>query len=329
MVESWTARREESLDGAERSIMTCGRWHGLLVWAPCGEIDITIAWRLGTWRCVSCGSYLDLVVFRQRQRNLAAEEAARSEIYGEFRAGLSNLLDSETVERQVDREVQERLPVAGTSYVTAVDSASGSGKDRFTLSIAHVHGDTVVQDVSRAWAPPFNPSGVISEIAALVKQYQVHEVWGDKYAPGFVAEQFRSHILEYRYLEQDRSALYLELVSLVNAGKALFVKVPELLRELVGLVRRRGPSGRDRVDHPAGRPDDLANSAAASLVVAARRLKAWVCAWCGGDCAVFCTKGSDPATEDRLVPFGPSGQMVDRDLAAQLSQGRVAGGGWH
>jgi hypothetical protein len=43
--------------------------------------------------------------------------------------------------------------------------------------------------------------------------------------------------------------------------------VPDLLRELRGLERRRGASGSDRVDHRPGSHDDLA--AAASGVVAA------------------------------------------------------------
>jgi hypothetical protein len=45
--------------------------------------------------------------------------------------------------------------------------------------------------------------------------------------------------------------------------------VSELLRELRGLERHRGPSGRDRVDHRPGQHDDLANAAAGALVLAA------------------------------------------------------------
>jgi hypothetical protein len=40
-----------------------------------------------------------------------------------------------------------------------------------------------------------------------------------------------------------------------------------LLRELRGLERRRGTSGRDRVDHRAGQHDDRANSAALALTL--------------------------------------------------------------
>jgi hypothetical protein len=39
-----------------------------------------------------------------------------------------------------------------------------------------------------------------------------------------------------------------------------------LLKELRGLERRRGPSGKDSLDHRSNQHDDLANSAAGALV---------------------------------------------------------------
>jgi hypothetical protein len=48
----------------------------------------------------------------------------------------------------------------------------------------------------------------------------------------------------------------------VNAGNVELLDVPGLLRELRGLERRRGPSGRDRVDYRAGGPEDRANAVA-------------------------------------------------------------------
>jgi hypothetical protein len=49
---------------------------------------------------------------------------------------------------------------------------------------------------------------------------------------------------------------------MVNAAGVELPDVPELLRELRGLERRRGPSGRDRIDHRSGSHDDRANAAA-------------------------------------------------------------------
>lgn len=97
----------------------------------------------------------------------------------------------------------------------------------------------------------------------------MQDVVGDRYAAEFVAEQFRAHGIDYTPSAQDRSAIYLETLPRVNARTVILLDVPELLRELRGLERHRGPSGRDRVDHASGAHDDLANAAAGALVLAA------------------------------------------------------------
>jgi hypothetical protein len=67
-------------------------------------------------------------------------------------------------------------------------------------------------------------------------------------------------------VERDRSALYLEMLALVNSGTVLLLNVPEMLRQFRGLVRKTGSAGRDKVDHRPGSHDDLANSTAGVLV---------------------------------------------------------------
>jgi hypothetical protein len=195
-------------------------------------------------------------------------EAYRSEVLGEFRAGLSQLFAPEALDACVERGVRERAKGAAPRYVAFCDAASGSGKDAFALAIAHADGDLVVLDVVRSWKPPFNPSGVIAEAATLVRDYRCVEVSGDRYAAGFVLESFRAHGLTYVPSERDRSALYLELVPLVNAGRARVLDLPDLRHELRGLERRRGAYGRDRVDHAPGGHDDLANACAGAIVLA-------------------------------------------------------------
>jgi hypothetical protein len=53
----------------------------------------------------------------------------------------------------------------------------------------------------------------------------------------------------------------------VNARRAVLLDRPDLLRELRGLQRRRGTTGRDTVDHRAGSHDDLANAVAGALTI--------------------------------------------------------------
>ena len=194
-------------------------------------------------------------------------DAYRSEVLGEFRAGVSTLLDADALAACVDEGERERPLAAGLRYHAFADP-SGGRRDKFTVGIAHRSGDRVVLDAIRAWAPPFNPSGVIEEAADLLKTYRLTQVTGDRYAAEFVTEQFRVHGITYTPSSRDHSQLYLELVPLVNARRALLLDVPELLRELRGLERRQGGSGRDRIDHRSGAHDDLAVACAGALVQA-------------------------------------------------------------
>jgi hypothetical protein len=198
-------------------------------------------------------------------------EAYRSEVLGEFRAGLTTLFDPDALAACVAADVRERAPERGRRYTSFVDAASGSGKDAFTLAVAHLVGDVAVLDVVCAWKPPFNPSGVIAEASDVLRRYGLLATTGDRYAPGFVSEGFRANGLQYHASERDRSALYLDLLPAVNAEKVVLLDDADLLRELRGLERRRGTTGRDRVDHRSGAHDDRANAAAGALVAAAAR----------------------------------------------------------
>jgi hypothetical protein len=197
-----------------------------------------------------------------------------SEIEAQFRTGTTVLFDLDSLAASVDRGVRERLPVPGTVSHGFVDAAGGSGSDAFTASVAHADGDLIIIDGLRVWKPPFDPSVIISECAAWLKTYACHEVTGDRYAGGFVPEQFRMHGLVYRPSEMDRSALYLATVPLLNAGRIRLTDNADLMREMQGLERRRGSNGRDRVDHRMGHHDDRSNVVCgAATLVRARAAK--------------------------------------------------------
>jgi hypothetical protein len=198
-------------------------------------------------------------------------DAYRSEVLGEFRSGVATFLDPEAIAACVAPGERERAPAAGVSYRAFTDPSGGSGKDRFTLAVAHAEGERAVLDVCRAWRPPFNPSGVIEEAAAILKTYRVTEVVGDRFAGGFPPEGFREHAITYRASTRDRSAIYLDVQPLINSGRASLLDLPDLLREFRGLERRRGTSGRDRIDHAPGQHDDLANAASGALLEAGVR----------------------------------------------------------
>jgi hypothetical protein len=195
---------------------------------------------------------------------------------GEFRAGLSTLLDPDVLQACVATDRLELPPVAELHYQAFVDP-SGGRSDAFTLGIGHRDGERGVVDVVRAWTPPLNPSGVVAECAALLRAYRVHVIVGDRYAGEWPREQFRAHGIQYQVAEKPKSDLYLDLVAHVNGGVVELPDQAELLRELRCLERRRGPSGRDRVDHPPRAHDDRANAAAgvAGLLLSRSRGVTW------------------------------------------------------
>jgi len=187
-------------------------------------------------------------------------EGYRAEYEAEFLSGLSTLFDFDALTACVAPR-RELPPAVGVTYRAFVDP-SGGRRDAFTCAVGHQLRDRVVVDVVRAWDSPFNPTGVAAECAELLRHYRVTRVVGDRFAGEWPREALRAHHVRYDVSELDRSALYLGLLPLVNAGQVEIPDDRELLRELRGLERRRGPSGRDRVDHRAGGFDDRANALA-------------------------------------------------------------------
>jgi hypothetical protein len=199
-------------------------------------------------------------------------EAYRSEVLGEFRTGLATLFDPGALDACVVPGRREVLPAQGIGYRAFADP-SGGRADSFAAAVGHRSGDRVIVDAVRAWKPPFNPTSVVAEAGAFLKTYGVREVMGDRYAGEWPREAFRAHGVEYKVAEATTGDNYLALLPAVNAATVELPDVPELLRELRGLERRRGTSGKDRVDHRPGSHDDQAASVAGlvSLLATARR----------------------------------------------------------
>lgn len=206
--------------------------------------------------------YLD----RMRQDD---PEAYRSEVQGEFRAGLATLLDPDALDACVRRGRRDLPPAKGVTYHAFTDP-SGGRRDAFTCAVGHRDGERLVVDAVRAWRAPFDPAAVTAECADWLRSYRVSEVTGDRYGGEYPREAFRRHGITYTVADKDRSALYLELLPHVNAGSVELPDDPALLREARGLERRRGPSGRDRVDHRPGAHDDRINAAAGVVATLAR-----------------------------------------------------------
>jgi hypothetical protein len=188
-------------------------------------------------------------------------EGYRSEVLGEFRAGTTMLFDPAAIRACIVPGRLELRPADGCVYCAFVD-ASGGRRDAFSCAVGHRHGEIVVLDAIRVWRAPFNPSSVVAECSRLLSFYHVTTVRGDGFAAEWVAESFRLRGVSYEESPLSPSELYLEMLPAVNAGQVALLDLKELSQELLGLERRRGPSGRDRIVHPASRLDDIANAVA-------------------------------------------------------------------
>jgi hypothetical protein len=199
---------------------------------------------------------------------LAADEpAARAEYFAEFRRDLEAFVAREIVDACTVPGRHELPPMADTSYVGFVDPSGGSA-DAFTLAIAHREGDRVVLDVLRERKPPFSPSAVVREFAALLKAYRLASVSGDRYAGEWPREQFRAHGVEYVPATSTKSDLYVALLPALNSHRVELLNLPRLHSQLCGLERRTARGGKDSIDHGPGGHDDVANAVAGVVTLA-------------------------------------------------------------
>jgi hypothetical protein len=116
--------------------------------------------------------------------------------------------------------------------------------------------------------PPFSPEAVVADFAKTLRTYHVDRVTGDRWGGEFVREPFRSHGIEYQVADRPKSDFYRDLLPLVNSGKVELLDNARLIAQLCGLERRVSRAGKDSIDHAPGAHDDLANAAAACLVLA-------------------------------------------------------------
>jgi hypothetical protein len=193
-------------------------------------------------------------------------EAARAEYGAEFRDDLADFATREQVDAVTMWGRRELPPEPGVVYVAFCDP-SGGVSDAMTLAIAHLDRHSVcVLDAVLEIRPPFDPEAAVRECAALLRRYGVATVIGDKYAGEWPVARFREQGIAFVQSARPKSALYGDLLPLINARRIELLDLPRLAHELAGLERRTSRAGRDSIDHTPGGHDDLANAVAGVLV---------------------------------------------------------------
>jgi hypothetical protein len=202
------------------------------------------------------------VIDRAMERDASS---AAAEYLAEFRSDVESYVSREAVEAVITPGVIERPSIAGTRYAAFVDPSGGSS-DSMTLAIAHAEKETAVLDAIRERRPPFSPEGVVEEFVALLRQYRVCSVRGDRYGGEWPREQFRKLGVSYELSDRPKSDLYRDCLPVINSGRVDLLDLPRLTAQLCSLERRTSRGGRDSIDHAPGSHDDVANVAAGAVV---------------------------------------------------------------
>jgi hypothetical protein len=191
-----------------------------------------------------------------------ADPTSASAEYGAlFRSDLEAFVSLDTIMSCVSPGVIERPPEGETKYVAFMDPAGGSGKDSFTLAIAHKDkaSDLVVVSCLREVKPPFSPGVVVEQYSELLKRYGITLAIGDKYAGEWVREPFKLAGITYEPSARPKSDLYRDSLPLINGKRVDLLDNNRCVQQFVGLERRTARSGRDSIDHAPGAHDDLCN----------------------------------------------------------------------
>jgi hypothetical protein len=197
------------------------------------------------------------------------QSSAMAEYYADFRDDINQYIDPEIIDECIVAGRHELPPNSNFRYFAFCDPAGGGGKDAFTLAIFHKEKEEIVQDVIRARWPRFNPSEVIGEYSGILKSYGIQKISGDRYAGNFPVEQFEKNGIRFEHSELNKSDIYIEALSYLNTGRVELLDHKKMILQFKGLERRTGRS-KDLIDHGPGAHDDLANSAAGGITLAAQ-----------------------------------------------------------
>jgi hypothetical protein len=190
--------------------------------------------------------------------------AAAAEWDGMFRDDIASFLDDELIDAATEHgrplELSPRPPPA--FYRAFVDASGGTGRDAYSIAIAHKEAESYVIDLVRGTRPgaKFDPVTVTQDYAALCKEYRIGSVTGDNYASQWVQGAWRNTNIIYLQSDLPKSKIYLEVLPLFARG---LIRLPDhgrLLNELRLLERVTHRGGRDSVDHPKGGHDDYSNA---------------------------------------------------------------------
>ncbi len=176
----------------------------------------------------------------------------------------------EIVMDSVARGIKVRLPEDGIQYTAFVDMSGGSNDDA-VLGIGYRDADgraILCRLVDQGQAPPFDPRKAVARFAAVLKEYKVFTVEGDKYAGETFIQDFQQHGINYQVCQLTKSQLYESLEPRLNSRQVILLDDSRLESQLLGLAWRGG-----KIDHLPGEHDDHANATAGVIHLLAENIQ--------------------------------------------------------
>ena len=198
-------------------------------------------------------------------------QRARAEYLSIWREDVSDFIPMDVLEASTDFGVRERAPLPEVSYFAFTDAAGGTGKDSFSICLAHrENSGVVVIDFLRERQPRFVPEAVVKEYAEICKLYRIKSITGDRYSSGWNSDAWDRAGIAYQPSKLTKSEIYLAALPALLSGQVRLLNSEKLRQQFTGLERRVHSNGRESVDDSGGKAnDDLANSCSGALLLAA------------------------------------------------------------
>ena len=201
-------------------------------------------------------SYDQIKLDRLKQRKPFVYE---TEHKAEFKRS-QGMFDPLIIDGLVSHNRELELPPSDEiDYWAFTDTAGGSGKDSYALSIGHIEDGRVIVDLVRSRPPPFDPDEQTKEYCELLHRYRINRVQGDRFSGDWCARSHQKNGVFYQKSERPKNEIYLECESPFNCGIVEIPPLESLSHQLKMLVRTPRSGTKDRVDTPSGQPEDEAN----------------------------------------------------------------------
>ena len=205
------------------------------------------------------------------------EEKFRREFLAEFTDQIAAWVVPDVLDSCIARDRIELPRVENASYVVAVDPAFKHND--FALAVLHKKADgPVIVDRVESWTgtkkAPLGYESVCEEIARIVNEYGIREVWGDQYCAPVIKQYFGKlgiRYQEFTFGAQTRADLFGNLRHLLIQRKIELLDRPVLLRQLRALEERRMPNGNTDIRPSHGQKDDVAVAVALAAFELAKR----------------------------------------------------------